>query len=198
MLEIPSATVFRDSLTAVVAIGGTVQLLAASPGSQVSDPQTPARNQSANATATTPSGDPATVTFATGAGMVLHAIKPASVPDYEAVILALQDAFSTSSDAEVKRVAAGWRVMKAAEPDAKTNVIYVHLLYPTAADADYRPSLWLDQLLSGAPAELLAKYRDAFAAAPTMLSLSELAHMSVAPVTPAKPRPEKPGNSSPR
>lgn len=186
----------RDSLTAVVAIGVTFQLFVGSPVFEISA-QTPAVNQSANVSATTPTGDPASVTVVTSVGMVLHAIKPASVSDYEAVIIALQEAFSTSSDEEAKRVAAGWRVMKATEPDAKANILYVHLLYPTTPDADYRASLWLDRLLSGAPAELLARYRDAFAAPPTMLSLTELANMSVAPA-PAKAMPAKPGNHSPR
>ena len=111
---------------------------------------------------------------------------------------ALQDAFSKASDEDVKRVAAGWRVWKAIERDAKANVLYIHTLQPTHADVDYRPSLWLDRLLSGAPAELLAKYRDSFAVAPTMLSLTEFANMAVAPAVPANATPIKPGNVSPR
>jgi hypothetical protein len=39
---------------------------------------------------------------------------------------------------------------------------------------DYRPSLWLDKLLDGAPPDLLSKYRDTFATPPTKLSLTPL------------------------
>jgi hypothetical protein len=79
-------------------------------------------------------------------------------------------------------LAQGWRVYKASEPDAKGNVLYVHAILPTVPGADYRPSLLLDELLQDAPVELLAKYKDALAGAPTRLSLTELAHMAVAPV----------------
>jgi hypothetical protein len=190
--------VVRDFLTALVAIGATVQLTSVALRSQSPGNQTPPGNQTAGNVTVTQTADPAAVMFSTNSGMVLHAVKPASVSDYEAAIIALQDAFSKSNDEDVKRVAAGWRVWKAAETDAKANVIYVHMLLPTTADVDYRPSLWLDRLLAGAPAELLAKYRDSFAVAPSKLSLKELANMSVAPAAPANATPGKPGNSSPR
>jgi hypothetical protein len=186
--------VVRDFLTALVAIGATAQLTGAALRSQSPANQTPPGNQSAGNVTVTQTADPAAVMFSTKSGMILHAVKPAAVSDYEAAIVALQDAFSKSNDDDVKRVAAGWRVWKAAETDAKANVIYVHMLQPTTADVDYRPSLWLDRLLAGAPAELLAKYRDSFAVAPTKLSLTELSNMSVAP---ANATPGKPGNSSP-
>jgi hypothetical protein len=199
-----SATVARDIFTALVVIGATIQLISTATRSQLPLNQTPTpSNQTApgddpaNSLATQ-TVDPAAVIFTTDVGMVLHAIKPASVADYEAAIVALQGALSTSTDEHVRRVAAGWRVWKAMEPDAQANVIYVHTHLPTSPDVDYRPSLWLDQLLAGAPAELLAKYRDSFAAPPSQLSLTELANMSVAPVAPANVTPEKPGNVSPR
>jgi len=190
--------VVRDFLTAFVAIGATVQLTSLAPGFRSPGAQSLPGNQTAGNVTVAQTADPAAVMFNTESGMVLHAVKPASVPDYEAAIVALQDAFSKSSDEDVQRVAAGWRVWKATEPDAKANVVYVHMLQPTTADVDYRPSLWLDQLMSGAPADLLAKYRDSFAVAPSMLSLTEFANMSVAPAAPANATPEKPGNSSPR
>ena len=188
----------RDSLTALAAIGATVHLTSVVLGSPPRRDQNPPANQSAGNVTAIQTADPAAVMFTTPSGIVLHAVKPASVGDYEAAIVALQDAFSKASDEDVKRVAAGWRVWKAIERDAKANVLYIHTLQPTHADVDYRPSLWLDRLLSGAPAELLAKYRDSFAVAPTMLSLTEFANMAVAPAVPANATPIKPGNVSPR
>jgi hypothetical protein len=115
-------------------------------------------------------------------GGALVAVKADKVADYEAVLLALQTAFAASQDPTRRAVADGWRVFKAAEADAKGNAIYVHALLPVVAGTDYRPSLWLDQLMEQAPADLLAKYKDALAGAPTRLSLAEVANMAVAPV----------------
>ncbi|MCA1583809.1 MAG: hypothetical protein LC791_03205 [Acidobacteria bacterium] len=128
------------------------------------------------------SADPAAVQFSSPVGLLLVAIKPDKVADYEAVIAALQAALQKSTDPQRRASAQGWRVYKAAETDAKKNVLYVHAIAPTVSGADYRPSLLLDELLQGAPPELMARYRDAFAASPTKLSLTELAHMAVAPV----------------
>jgi hypothetical protein len=129
-----------------------------------------------------PSPDPATATFSSEVGLLLVAVKADKTADYEAVLHALQAAFAASADPVQRAVAQGWRVFKAAEADAKGNAVYVHALLPAVAGADYRPSLWLDQLMGGAPTELLAKYKDALAGAPTRLSLVEVANMAVAPV----------------
>lgn len=155
--------------------------------------------------ATAPSApDPAAATFSTELGLLLVAVKQDKVADYEALIVALQEALAKSDDPDVRTLASGWRVYKASDLDAKANALYVHLLQPTVPGVDYRPSLWLDKLLSSAPADLVAKYRDAFAAPPTKLPLVEFANMAVAPVpkpTNASPdapaSPPKPGNATP-
>ena len=112
--------------------------------------------------------------FDTAAGMVLHPVKAANTEAYEAAIVALKEALTSSEEPETQQLTRAWRVYKAAEPDAKGSVIYVHWIDPVLAGVDYRASLWLDKLLAGAPAELLEKYRDAFAAPPTKLSLTEI------------------------
>lgn len=126
--------------------------------------------------------DPATATFTTDVGLLLVSVKPDKAADYEAAITALQGALSSATDAARRPQAQGWRVFRASEPDAKGNVLYVHAILPTVPGADYRPSILLDELLRDAPVELLAKYKEALAAAPTRLSLTELANMAVAPV----------------
>ena len=158
-------------------------------------PQQPTggNNTSSNVPSPTPS-DPAAVTFSTDLGMVLHTVKPANVADYESALTKLQAALAASTDPETQTIASGWRVFKAVEVDAKANAIYIHMLQPTVSGVDYRPSLWLDKLLAGAPAELLAKYRDSFASPPTKLDLTEFALMSVAPV--AKPTNTTPANAT--
>lgn len=118
--------------------------------------------------------------FSTSVGLLLVAVKPDRVKDYEAAILALQAGFQKSSDPARREMAQGWHVYKAAETDAKNNALYVHALLPAVKDADYRPSLLLDELLEGAPPEIVTKYRDALAGPPSKLSLTELAHMGAA------------------
>jgi hypothetical protein len=151
------------SLSAWLLVGVLAQQAPASPSAP---PQAPA-----------PSPDPAVATFSTGVGLLLVPVKADKTGDYEAVMQALQGAFAASTDPARRSVAAGWRVFKAAEPDAKGNTLYVHALLPAVPGADYRPSMWLDQLMEEAPTELLAKYKDALAGSPTRLSLSEVVAM---------------------
>jgi hypothetical protein len=147
-------------------------------------------NQSVTAPILPTATDPATLSFATTSGLIVVPVHAAKTADYEAVIVALQATLSKAEDSETRALASGWRVFKSADTDAKSNALYIHLLAPAVLGVDYRPSLWLDKLLGGAPPELLIKYRDAFAGAPSKLGLVELAHMSVTPVM-------KPGNTSP-
>jgi hypothetical protein len=130
----------------------------------------------------TAQADPAVAAFTTGVGLLLVPVKPDHAAAYEAAITALQAALQASTNPEQRAMAAGWRVYRAAETDAKKNVLYVHALAPVVPGADYRPSLLLDDLLKGAPADLLTPYREALAGPPSKLSLTEVANMGVAPV----------------
>jgi hypothetical protein len=166
-----------------------ILLLSAAIQTPATPAQPPGNNTSGEPAA--PGGpDPATTSFSTDVGLLLVAVKPDKVADYEDAIRALQDAFSKTADLRLRAIADGWHVFKAADADAKANALYVHLMQPAIKGEDYRPSLLLDELLAGAPPELLAKYRDSFAGPPTRLSLTELAHMILAPAP-------KPANGSP-
>lgn len=134
-----------------------------------------------------PSPDPASTHFAGEAGLLLVAVKPASVADYELVIRTLQEAMAKQTDPLKAAAAKGWRVFKATETDAKGNPLYVHVMLPAVAGFDYRPSLLLDELVKDVTPELLSKYQDAFAVPPSKLNLTDFANMSVAPL----PVPEK-------
>jgi hypothetical protein len=155
---------------------------------QAAAPQPPSSTTTAPQNATPqkpvvqPTPDPASTHFATETGILLAAIKPAAVADYESVITALQDALSKDTDSTRSAAAKGWRVYKAAEPDAKGNALYIHVMSPAVVGFDYRPSLLLDELVKDLAPELLSKYQDAFAMPPTKLNLTELANMSVAPI----------------
>jgi hypothetical protein len=151
-------------------------------------PQAPA-NQSPAA----PVVDPAAAVFpkTATAGLLLVTVKPDRVADYEAVIRALQDGLSRSDDPRQQALARGWRVYKSHD-DPKANAVFVHVIDPVVPQADYRPSLILDEILAGASAELLAKYRDAIASAPAMLGMNEFAVMSQPPPKPTNGSPPGP------
>jgi hypothetical protein len=144
-------------------------------------PQAPASPPSAVAV------DPAKLVFPVDtSGMVLIAVKPDRTADYEAMIRALHEALA-AADPLARRIGEGWRVYKAADTDAKGNALYVHLVIAPLVDADYRPSVVLSRLVRDLPADLLVKYRDAFAGAATRLSLTLLSDFALAPVVKPKP-----------
>ncbi len=154
--------------------------------------QTPT-NQSPSAVTPAPVPvDPATSSFATEAGVILIAIKPTMTDAYEAVVRALNEALVKDTDEARRAAAKGWRVFKATEPDAKGNSVYVHVFLPAVPGFDYRPSLLIDALVAELAPDLLTKYQESIAGAPSKLSLTELANMTMAPVV-VVPVIKKPG-----
>ena len=147
-----------------------------------SSPLTTAQNTTPPKPTVQPSPDPASTHFLAANGIVLIRIKPAAVGDYELAIRTLQEVLAKDQDPIRASAAKGWLVFKATESDAQGNQIYVHLMSPTVTGFDYRPSLLLDELVKELAPDLLSKYQEAFAAAPTKLNLAELAKMSVAPL----------------
>jgi hypothetical protein len=148
------------------------------------------------AAAAVASPDPANSAFSTDAGLILVAIKPAAIADYEQVIRALQGALASDTDAVRKAATKNWRVFKASSGDAKGNALYIHVMLPAVPGFDYRPSLLVDTLVKDLAPELLTKYQDAFAGPPSKLDLTELANMAIAPIPlPVAKAPEtkKPG-----
>ena len=163
------------------------------PSQQNASPAAPQVSAPAKPPVVEPTPDPAASHFLADAGLLLVAVKPLSVADYEQVSRALQEAMAKQTDPIKLAAAKGWRVYKTAETDAKGNQLYVHILLPTVTGFDYRPSLLLDELIQEVPPELLSKYQDAFAMPPSRLNLSEFANMAVAPLPLPPPAEKKPG-----
>lgn len=161
---------------------------------QVAAPPAPASQNASPAKPTVqPSPDPASNHFLTDAGLMLVAIKPAAVADYELVIRTLQEVLSKEKDPAKATAAKSWRVFKTTEMDTKGNQLYIHVMLPAVPGFDYRPSLLLDELVKTVAPDLLSKYQDAFAMPPTKLNLTEFANMSVAPLPIPPPAEKKPG-----
>jgi hypothetical protein len=161
-------------------------------------PQTPGNTSppeptDASGVVPVPQVDPAAAIFSktANAGLLLVTVKADKVADYEDVIRALQDGLSKATDARQQALGQGWRVFKS-DTDPKVNAIYIHFVHPVVPQTDYRPSRVLDEILAGASAEMLAKYRDAIVGAPSMLSMNEFADMSVPPPKPTNASPKSP------
>jgi hypothetical protein len=76
-------------------------------------------------------------TFTTPAGVILNAVRPERVADFEKVVGYLHAALASSSNPTVRAQAQGWRVFKAAETGPNGAVLYVFLLDPTVPGAEY-------------------------------------------------------------
>jgi hypothetical protein len=142
-------------------------LLAQKPAPPAAPPTTAPRPDSTTATSSR--------TFTTPAGMILNAVRPERVAEFEKVIGYLQLALASSTNATVRAQAQGWRVMKAAETGPNGSVLYVFLLDPAVAGAEYG----LGRILAEAYPEDQAKlqeiwklYTDSLASGGSLLSLT--------------------------
>jgi hypothetical protein len=146
-----------------------------------------------NTSPTAPTVDPAAAIFAKSAtaGLLLVTVKADKVADYQDVIRTLQEGLSKSTDERQRALGKGWRVFKS-DSEPKVNAIFIHLIDPVVPRADYRPSLLLDEILAGASAEMLAKYRDAIVGSPAILGMNEFANMAMPPPQPANASPAAP------
>ena len=108
---------------------------------QQQPPSPPPQQSPAQQPPAVPPATPAAVssarTFTAPAGIILNAVRPERVADFEKLIGYLQAALATSSDTTVRAQAEGWRVLKASETGPNGVVLYVFLFDPTVAGADY-------------------------------------------------------------
>ena len=117
------------------------------------------------ATASGQAGDdppPPERTFDAPAGMILNYVQAGSTSDYERVIRRLAAALEQTEDAERREQAAGWRVYRAEEPGLNGSVLYVSVIDPAVADADYTVSQILNEAFPEEIQELYEAYLGAF------------------------------------
>jgi hypothetical protein len=187
--DVPELTL-RDVLPLSLLLASLLVLAQAAAPQSATPPTPTPQNVTPAKPAIQPSPDPASSHFAGTAGILLVAIKPTAIADYELVIRTLQEAMAKDADPVRSAAAKGWRVFKS-ETNAKGNPLYIHVMLPAVTGFDYRPSLLLDELVKDLAPDLLTKYQDAFAEPPTKLNLVEFANMSVAPLP--TPEVKKPG-----
>ena len=138
--------------------------------------------------------------FTAPTGIIFNAVRPERVVDFEMVIGYLQAAFDQSTDAGVRAQARGWRVFKAAEPGPNGTVLYVFVIDPTVADADYGLGRILSDAYPDRVQDIWKLYTGALAGGGSLLNLTPVQPPPLpppgatpTPVTPAPaPRPAPP------
>ncbi|MBI4265597.1 MAG: hypothetical protein HY657_14585 [Acidobacteria bacterium] len=136
-------------------------------------------------------------TFTAQTGMIFQSVRPERVADFEAVIGYLQAALEKSTNPTVRAQAQGWRIYKATEAGPNGTVIYVLVLDPTVAGADYSLGTILAEAYPEKIQELWKLYQGALGPSANLLNLMPLegpppAPPAPAPATPPATRPAPP------
>lgn len=129
-------------------------------------------------------------TFTAGTGVIFNAVRPDRVVDFELVIGYLEAALQKSTDPGVRAQARGWRVFKATEPGPNATVLYVFLIDPTVAGADYGLGRILSDAYPDRIQEIWKLYIGALAGGGSLLNLTPVppappAGTALTPTTPA-------------
>lgn len=167
---------WRVSALALVCALAPATLLAQQqpPAPQPQQPPVTQRPDSPTAAAPAPATTSAARTFTAPAGMIINAVRPERVADFEKLIGYLQAALASSTDATVRMQAEGWRVMKASETGPNGAVLFVFLFDPTVPGADYG----LGRILATATPdqsklqEIWKLYTDSLASGGSLLNLT--------------------------
>ena len=133
--------------------------------------------------ATTVPPVPAALPLAGPTSMVFHVIKADKTADFEAVMTRLRDLLALSTDDVRRKQAAGWKVYRQATPMADGNVLYVSVIEPVVANAEYDvPRL----LAEAAPTEAALLYEQFRAAhvQPTVQASNLSLVLALVPPTP--------------
>lgn len=111
--------------------------------------------------------------FTAPVGLLLNAVRPERVADFEKLIGHLQSALAASSDPTIREQAKGWKVYKASEPGPNGSVLYVFLLDPTVKGADYALGRILAEAFPDAARlqEIWKLYTDSIAGGGSLLNL---------------------------
>lgn len=130
--------------------------------------------------------------FTSPAGALLMSVLPAKTADFESLIDLYKQALAASTDEAAKARASGLRVYRAAEPvPGGANVLYVLLVDPAAADADYSWQAVLTTIVTAFPdkqQDVFEKGTSVHAGPMNKLTLTPVP-APVAPVPAPPPRP---------
>ena len=123
-------------------------------------------------------------TFTAPTGIIISTVRPDRVVDFEMVIGYLQAALEESIDADVRAQAQGWRVLKATEPGPNATVMYVFLIDPTVAGAEYGLGRILSDAYPDQIQEIWKLYQGALAGGVSLLNLTPVQPAPLPAATP--------------
>jgi hypothetical protein len=145
----------------------------------------PAVGQATPAQPAVPAQAPQPRTFTAPVGLLFNTVRADRVEDFERAMGYLQAALAASTNERVRAQAAGWRIFKATEGAPGGAVLYVFLLDPTVAGADYS----LGRILADAYPDQ-AKLQEIWKLYSSSVTGGSL--LNLTPVKPAPPAPGKP------
>jgi hypothetical protein len=168
---------------AVLLVLGPAALWAQQQPQQPGAPATATKSDPATPSATAASSSR---TFSTPAGMIINAVRPERVDDFEKVIAYLQEALAASTNTTVRAQAQGWRVLKASEAGPNGTVLYVFLFDPAVQGADYALGRILAEAFPDQTKlqEIWKLYTDSLASGGSLLSLTPVQAPSPAAAAP--------------
>jgi hypothetical protein len=80
---------------------------------------------------------PQKLTYEGDAVIIAYNINPGKDADYDQVLAKVKEALLKSARPEAKQQAAGWKVIKNAQKQPDGSSVYVHIISPVVAGADY-------------------------------------------------------------
>ena len=150
---------FLLTLSLVAALASRAGAQAPAPAPDAPPPRT--ATQAPAVAAPTVPAVPAALPMAGPTAMVYHAIKADKTADFEAVMTRLRDLLAASGNEARRRQGAGWRVFRQATPLTDGSVLYVSLLEPVVANAEYDVPRLLAEAAPSEAALLYQQFRDA-------------------------------------
>lgn len=176
MLFSLGASLVRRAVTTAAVLGSLAVVPTAVPQTFAQEAQ-PQAAQPAQPAAQ-PAAPPA-VNFTSPAGILIHQIKGDRTADFEWLVGKMKDALLKSEDPLVKQAAPGFKVFKNVEPLPQTgNILYVILVSPTVASADYNMITLLNIVYKAFPdeqQEIYKRVQGAFGGGVTRWNLEPIA-----------------------
>jgi hypothetical protein len=139
--------------------------------------------------------------FAAPAGLLLHPVLSTRVADFERFLLYVRDALAKTSNATMRKQAAGWEFYRVMEAGPNGDVIYAFLLDPTVPCVDYALGPILSEVYTD-PAQLTEiwnLYKASVRSGGTIMNLLPLAAAPPPPIVtpPSVPATGAPGTATP-
>jgi len=177
----------RNLFLLVLLLAGVAPLQAQTPAPGSGGASAAAQPAAPEAPATTVPPVPAALPMAGPSGMVFHTIKADRTADFEAVMTRLRDLLAVSGNEVRRQQAAGWRVFRQVAPMADGAVLYVSVLDPVVANAEYDVPRLLAEAAPGEAAQLYEQFRDAHVQPTVQASNLSLVVSLVPGAAPASP-----------